>query len=277
MSFSLSIVLKSQAQACCKCCIPASSQLVLWWMCDSPRTGCAWRTTPMWREQAGIRWARSGIFISAWCDSVNLCTLAARPFQSQQSGALTWMWRWCQVQPLQKERATGVVHCKNEGMLLQLLSWRCIESVVFACPITKLTRDEHVLGFKSCDISIYWWIWMLSFLLKQIGIGIVCFLFELLRNFPFSFETADYCNFRFSLGLQMTVGLQVNTRLQPPAHWETFVAGRMLRRPEPTKEGVELTILSIIAIEIRHLTMFAPAMLLRILRYMWRNHVATRA
>ena len=75
----------------------------------------------------------------------------------------------------------------------------------------------------------------------------------------------------------MTVGLQVNTRLQPPAHWETFVAGRMLRRPEPTKEGVELTILSIIAIEIRHLTMFAPAMLLRILRYMWRNHVATRA
>ena len=30
----------------------------------------------------------------------------------------------------------------------------------------KMTRDEHVLGFKSCDISIYWWLWMLSFLLK---------------------------------------------------------------------------------------------------------------
>ena len=36
----------------------------------------------------------------------------------------------------------------------------------------KMTRDEHVLGFKSCNISIYWWIWMSSFLLKQNWIGI---------------------------------------------------------------------------------------------------------
>jgi len=33
------------------------------------------------------------------------------------------------------ERAIGAVHCKNEGMLLRLLGWRCIESAVFACPI----------------------------------------------------------------------------------------------------------------------------------------------
>jgi len=51
----------------------------------------------------------------------------------------------------------------------------------------------------------------------------------------------------------------------------------MLRRPEPTKEKVELTILSTIAIEISHLTSFALLLLLRILRYMWRNHVATWA
>jgi len=113
----------------------AASQLALCWMCDSPRTGRVWRTTPMWREQAEISWARCGIFVVAWCHSVQVCALAARPFQSQQSGALTRMPRWCQVQPSQRERSIGVVHCKNEGMLLQLLGWHCIESGVFACPL----------------------------------------------------------------------------------------------------------------------------------------------
>ena len=77
------------------------------------------------------------------------------------------------------------------------------------------------------------------------------------------------------LGLQVTVWLQVNIGLQPPTRWEPFVAGTMLRRPKPTKEGVEPTILSKIAIEITHLTRFAMLLLLRILRYMWRNHVTT--
>jgi len=35
-----------------------------------------------------------------------------------------------------------------------------------------MARDEHVLEFKSCDILMYLWIWMLSFLLEQIWIGI---------------------------------------------------------------------------------------------------------
>ena len=77
----------------------------------------------------------TGIFIVAWCDTAKLCALADRPFQSQQSGALTRMWRWCQVQPSQKECALRAVHCKNGGILLQLLGWRCIENVVFGCPI----------------------------------------------------------------------------------------------------------------------------------------------
>jgi len=51
----------------------------------------------------------------------------------------------------------------------------------------------------------------------------------------------------------------------------------MLRRPEPTKERVEPTILSKIAIEITHLTRFALLLLLQILRYTWRDHVATWA
>ena len=118
---------------------------------------------------------------------------------------------------------------------------------------------------KSCDISIYWRIWMLSFLLKQIWIGIDYFLL----NF--------FATFGFILGLKVTVGLQVNDGLQPPTCWESFVTGTMLRWPEPTKERVEPTVLSIIVIDIRHLTRFALLLLLRILRYMWRNHVATWA
>jgi len=45
----------------------------------------------------------------------------------------------------------------------------------------------------------------------------------------------------------------------------------MLRRPEPTKEKVEPTILSTIAIEIIHSARFTLLLLLRIQRYMWRN------
>jgi len=48
-----------------------------------------------------------------------LCAVP-RSFQSQQSGALTRMWRWCQVQPSQKESAIGVVHCKKEGCYCNL-------------------------------------------------------------------------------------------------------------------------------------------------------------
>ena len=57
-------------------------------MCDSPQTGCTWRTTPIYmrNEQAEIKWARRGISIVAYCCSVKLC---ARAFQSKQSGAVT--------------------------------------------------------------------------------------------------------------------------------------------------------------------------------------------
>jgi len=79
------------------------------------------------------------------------------------------------------------------------------------------------------------------------------------------------------LGLQVTAGPQVDSGLQPPTRWEPFVAGTMLRRPEPTKETVEPMILSIVAIAITHLTRITLLLLLRIQRCMWRNHVATWA
>jgi len=53
-------------------------------MCDSPRTGYARRTTPIytWHEQAMIVLSRRVISI-ACCHSVKLRALAARAFQSQ--------------------------------------------------------------------------------------------------------------------------------------------------------------------------------------------------
>jgi len=72
-------------------------------------------------------------------------------------------------------------------------------------------------------------------LLKQIWIGIDYFLLNL------------FATFGSVLRLQITVGLQVNTGLKPATCRETFLADTMLRRPDPTKERVEPTILSTIA------------------------------
>jgi len=62
------------------------SRLPLRWMCDSPRTGCARRTTPIykWREQAILEWFRRVISIAACCHSVKFYALPARAFRSQQ-------------------------------------------------------------------------------------------------------------------------------------------------------------------------------------------------
>jgi len=106
---------------------------------------------------------------------------------------------------------------------------------------------------------------MLSILLEQIWIGIDYFLLSFITTFG------------SVLGLQVTAGPQVKSGLQLPTRWEPFVAGTMLRRSEPTKDTVEPTILSIIAIALTRLPRFTLLLLLRIRRYMWRNHVATWA
>jgi len=115
---------------------------------------------------------------------------------------------------------------------------------------------------------------MLSFLLKQIWIGIDDFLLNF-ASFGSILGLQITVTFGSVLGLQVIVGLYVNTGLQPSTRWEPFVAGTMLYRPEPTKERVEPMIISIIAVEITHLTRFALLLLRRILRYMWRNLVIT--
>jgi len=113
-------------------CTVATSPLALRWMCDSPRTGCARRTTHIYkcRKQAITEWSWHVTSTVACCHSVKLCELAARTFRSQQNGAVTRMWRSCSVKPSQNERAIGAVRCKREGMLLQPLCWCCVECAI---------------------------------------------------------------------------------------------------------------------------------------------------
>ena len=93
LPLSLSVISTSLIQPCCKCFNP---RLALRWMCDSPRTGCGWRTPTTYtrREQAMIKWGRRVISVVTCCNNVKLCTLAARAFWSSQSGAVTRM-QWC--------------------------------------------------------------------------------------------------------------------------------------------------------------------------------------
>ena len=87
---------------------------------------------------------------------VKLCAHAALPFHSQQSGALTRMWRWCQVQPSQKERAIGVVIAKREDAVAtsQLaLHWKCGFRVLNAWkwPEMNMYLDLNLATFHYVD------------------------------------------------------------------------------------------------------------------------------
>jgi len=47
----------------------------------------------------------------------------------------------------------------------------------------EMTRGEYVLGFKSCDIPIDWWIWTLPFFLNYIWIRIGEILLNLAEKY----------------------------------------------------------------------------------------------
>jgi len=113
-----------------QCCnLSGGVALIVWFttngMCVKNNTNIY-----MQREQAIVREIASMISIVACCHGAKLCAHAARDFRSQQNGAVTRMWRWCQDQPSHKERAIGAVHCKKEGMLLQPLRWCCVKCVI---------------------------------------------------------------------------------------------------------------------------------------------------
>ena len=56
------------------------------------------------------------------------------------------MWRSCCVKPSQKERAIGAVRCKNEGMLLQPIGWRCVACVIHQERDVREGQHPYVCG-----------------------------------------------------------------------------------------------------------------------------------
>ena len=110
--------------------------------------------TPLWQrgppqlEGMQCGWYGSGHVISifACCHSVKRCALAAQSFRSRQNGAVTRIWRSCQVQPSQKERAIGAVRCKKEGMLLQPLRWRCVECAIHHERGVREAQHRYIRG-----------------------------------------------------------------------------------------------------------------------------------
>jgi len=89
----------------------------------------------------------------------------------------------------------------------------------------NLATFKYFDGFRCYHFCLYFdWNWLFS-----------C---ELLRNF------GSVLGLKIAVTFASVLGLQVNTGLQPPTCWEPFVSGTMLRRPEPTKEWAQPTILS---------------------------------
>jgi len=69
----------------------ATILLALRWMCDSPRTGCARRTTIyiyMWRKQAIIEWSRRVNSIVACYHGAKLCAHTTRGFSDRNTRKL---------------------------------------------------------------------------------------------------------------------------------------------------------------------------------------------
>ena len=145
---------------------------------------------PVWRKQAEIKWSRRGIFIFAWCNCGKLCALAARPLQSQQSGALTRMCRWCQVQPSQKERAIGAdvvgtfqlaLHLKCDFHMLSTRKWPDMNM----CLYLNLAKFQYIDGFGCYH-----------FCLNRIGWELIIFFWT------FSKVSLQFCDCRL---LQLSV------------------------------------------------------------------------
>jgi len=78
---------------------------------------------------------------------------------------------------------------------------------------------------------------MLSFLLKQIWIGIDDFLLKFFATLCLVLGLQITATLGSVLGLQVTVGLQVNSGLQLPTCWDPFVAGKCcVALSQPKKE-----------------------------------------
>ena len=97
----------------CYCC-NLSGGVALRWLCDSPRTGCAQRTTIYMRgANKQSEWLRRMIAIVASCHSVKLCAHAARAFPIATLCCVT-------IERQKSGRATNVL---SETFVIQRLNY----------------------------------------------------------------------------------------------------------------------------------------------------------
>jgi len=80
---------------------------------------------------------------------VKLCALATWAFQSQQHGAVTKMWRLCQVQPSQKVRAIGSLQ-KGGDVVERFIAKRCYNQ---SWTWTTRVDSERILRFSFGTVS----------------------------------------------------------------------------------------------------------------------------
>jgi len=170
LSLSLSVISKSLAQQCCKCCsLSVSVVLNVWFtkngVCVKNNTRVA-RTS---KNKMSTTWDLYCCLVPQ-CEALRTCWSAfpittkrcfdhdvkVVPGTTFTKKSVQWVW-----------------------FIVKTRGYYCNLSVGFALKVwfshakyMKMTRDEHVLGFKSCEISLDWWIWLLAFLLKHIWIGI---------------------------------------------------------------------------------------------------------
>ena len=98
---------------------------------------------------------------------------------SEQSGALIRMWRWWQVQPSQKERAIGEVHCKNDrGDVVATprlaVHWKCGFRMpnTWKWPEMNIYLDLNLAAFQcidgyGCNLKIFFFFFLLKNILKN--------------------------------------------------------------------------------------------------------------
>jgi len=142
-------------------------------MCDSPRTWCARRITPvccMWCKQAIIQWSRWVISIVACCHSVKLCALAPRPFRAQHYTLLFLVYE----QNREKRWHRYLLHTVCGKIRLRRLAFCSNVLEIIKCLGNRIDRRDR--GCRKGDSNGPWPPWILKFSAKKVVF--LCFGWE---------------------------------------------------------------------------------------------------
>jgi len=104
------------------------------------------------------------------CHSAKFCSHVARAFRSRKNGAVTRMWRSCQVQTSLKERAIGAVVVKRRGCCCKLSSgvalnvWRTTNGMCAKNNTIYMWREQAIIE----------WSWQVNSIVASCHSGKLC-------------------------------------------------------------------------------------------------------